>query len=271
MHDISSLPLGVFDSGIGGLTVVHSLLQTLPHENIIYFGDTARVPYGPKSPETVRSYAKQDAHFLVSQQVKMIVIACNTVSAVALDVVQKEANVPVVGVIVPGAKSAIQSSKKKRIGVIGTKATIASNAYTNAIRLFDSDAKVFGKACPLFVPLAEEGLTNHQATEMIAKEYLFSFKQEKIDTLVLGCTHYPILSPIIQKSVGEDVTLIDSGVAVAEEVQQLLEEKNLRNTSKHKPNILFYVSDVPEKFTEVGERFLGMKMGKVRRAEGFLI
>ncbi|MBM4166732.1 MAG: glutamate racemase [Ignavibacteria bacterium] len=267
MHDKSFLPIGVFDSGIGGLTVVHSLLNILPHENIIYFGDTARVPYGPKSPETVRCYAKQDAQFLVSQKVKIIVVACNTVSAVALDVVQKEANVPVVGVIIPGAKSAVHSTKKKRIGVIGTKATIASNAYTNAIRQLDDSIKVFGKSCPLFVPLAEEGFTEHKATEMLAKEYLFSFKQDKIDTLVLGCTHYPLLKNVIQ-NVLEDVTLIDSGVATAESVKLLLEEKGLRNTSKHKPNILFFVSDVPEKFSEVGERFLGMKMGKVRRAEG---
>ncbi len=267
MHDTSSLPLGVFDSGIGGLTVVHALLKTLPNENIIYFGDTARVPYGPKSPETVRGYAKQDAQFLVSQKIKMIVVACNTVSAVALDVVQKEANVPVVGVIIPGAKSAVNVSKNKRIGIIGTKGTIASNAYANAIRQLDGTIKVFGKACPLFVPLAEEGFTNHKATEMIAKEYLFSFKQEKIDTLVLGCTHYPLLKEIIQ-NVLDDVTLIDSGVATAEEVKVLLEEKDLANTSKHKPNVQFFVSDVPEKFTEVGERFLGMKLGKVRRAEG---
>lgn len=262
-------PIGVFDSGIGGLTVVRALMRRLPHENIIYFGDTARVPYGPKSPQVVREYAAQDTDFLVTHSVKMVVIACNTVSAVALEVVQKHSRVPVLGVIVPGAKAAVQATTKKRIGVIGTVGTIASNAYTNAIRQYDESVIVFGQACPLFVPLAEEGWLQHKATELIAKEYLFPLKLQKIDTLVLGCTHYPILEPVIEAVFDGNIKLIDSGQATAAEVESALDEFHLRNTSTQKGNIQFFVSDIPHKFSEVGERFLGQKLGKVRRAEGF--
>jgi glutamate racemase len=264
-----SKPIGVFDSGIGGLTVVRALMRRFPHENIVYFGDTARVPYGPKSPQVVREYAAQDTDFLVSHAVKMIVIACNTVSAVALEVVQKHSRVPVVGVIVPGAKAAVQLTKSKRIGVIGTVGTIASNAYTNAIRQFDESVTVYGQACPLFVPLAEEGWLEHKATELIAKEYLFPLKLKKIDTLVLGCTHYPILEHIIKSQFDGNITLLDSGLSTAAEVETILDEQNLRNSSTQKGNVQFFVSDIPHKFTEIGERFLGQKLGKVRRAEGF--
>jgi len=198
----------------------------------------------------------------------MIVIACNTVSAVALEVVQKHAKVPVVGVILPGAEAAVRASKSKRIGVIGTGGTIASNAYANAIRLCDPQASVTGQACPLFVPLAEEGWTDHAATELIAKEYLFPLKLHKIDTLVLGCTHYPILRRVIQEVVGAGVTLVDSGEATAQVVADLLDEKGLRNMSSARANVQFFVSDIPHKFAEVGERFLGERLGRVRRAEG---
>jgi len=263
-------PIGVFDSGIGGMTVVHALMQHLPHENIVYFGDTARVPYGPKSPQVVREYALQDTDVLLQHNVKVIVIACNTVSAVALDIVQKRAKIPVVGVILPGAEAAVQASKKKRIGVIGTLGTIFSNAYTNAIRQLNPTIKVFGQPCPLFVPLAEEGWTDHKATELIAKEYLFPLSLEKIDTLVLGCTHYPILRKVITKVLHNDVMLIDSGEATALVVKNMLTELHLENTSKMKPNLQFFVSDVPHKFAEIGERFLGTTLGKVHRVEGFL-
>jgi len=263
-------PIGVFDSGIGGMTVVRALTQHLPHENIIYFGDTARVPYGPKSPQVVREYALQDTDVLLKYDVKLIVIACNTVSAVALDVVQKRAKVPVVGVILPGAAAGVQATKNRRIGVIGTVGTIFSNAYTNAIRQLDSDIKVFGQPCPLFVPLAEEGWIDHKATELIAKEYLFPLTLEKIDTLVLGCTHYPILRDVIGKVLQHSVTLIDSGEATALVVKDMLTDLKLNNTSTLKPNLQFFVSDVPHKFTEIGERFLGTKLGKVHRVEGFL-
>lgn len=269
LKNIQSKPIGVFDSGIGGLTVVKSLIHRLPAENIVYFGDTARVPYGPKSPQVVKEYAAQDTDFLMSHNVKMIVVACNTVSSVALEVVQKHSRVPVVGVIVPGAEAAVKRSKNKRIGVIGTVGTIASNAYTNAIRQFDNSISVLGQACPLFVPLAEEGWIDHPATEIVAKEYLFPLKLQKIDTLVLGCTHYPILEKVIRKMFNDKIELIDSGEAASIEVEKILDANNLRNPSSLKANVQFFVSDIPHKFTEIGERFLGHKLGRVRRAEGF--
>jgi glutamate racemase len=265
----SSKPLGVFDSGIGGLTVVRALLQHLPSENIVYFGDTARVPYGPKSPQVVREYAAQDTDVLLQHDVKMIVIACNTVSAMALDVVQKRAMVPVIGVIHPGAEAAVRATRKKRVGVIGTIGTIGSQAYTNAIRQADSSVQVFGQACPLFVPLAEEGWINHKATELVAKEYLFPLTLEKIDTLVLGCTHYPLLRDVISNVLHNSVTLIDSGEATALAVATMLDQNGMRNTSKEKPNLKFFVSDLPQKFTEIGERFLGQKLGRVQRVAAF--
>jgi len=266
---MNAKPIGVFDSGIGGLTVVHALRTHLPHENIVYFGDTARVPYGPKSSQVVREYAAQDVDFLMSRDVKMVVIACNTVSSVALDVVQKRAKVPVVGVILPGARAAVESSGKKRVGVIGTRATVNSNAYTHAIRQLDGEIQVFARECPLFVPLAEEGWVEHKVTELVAREYLFPLTLEKIDTLILGCTHYPLLRSAIQSAVGAAVTLIDSGEAAALEVAKVLDEHGLRNPSPDAPHVQFFVSDVPARFGEIGERFLGRTMGRVQRAEGF--
>ncbi len=269
MTDLNSKPIGVFDSGIGGLTVVRALMTHLPHENIVYFGDTARVPYGPKSPQVVREYTAQDVDFLVSKDVKMVVIACNTVSSVALDVVQKRARMPVVGVILPGAEAAVKSTRKKRVGVIGTRATVNSNAYAHAIRQIDEAVQVFSQECPLFVPLAEEGWVKHKVTEMVAREYLFPMKLEKIDTLILGCTHYPILRNAILAAMGDDVALIDSGEAAAIQVASVLDQQGLRNPSAQKPHLQFFVSDVPAKFTEIGERFLGEKMGVVQKVAGF--
>ncbi len=259
-------PIGVFDSGIGGLTVVRALSARLPHENIVYFGDTARVPYGPKSPQVVREYTAQDVAFLMSHRVKMVVIACNTVSAVALDVVQKHARVPVVGVILPGAAAAARVSVRRRIGIIGTQATVNSGAYVHAIRSVAPDVQTVSAACPLFVPLAEEGWMDHQATRLIAREYLFPLTLEKIDTLILGCTHYPLLASAIAGAVGAGVTLIDSGEAAAADVERQLDENGLRNTSTERPHLQFYVSDIPAKFAGIGELFLGQSMGRVRRA-----
>lgn len=259
-------PIGVFDSGIGGLTVVRALIRQLPHENIVYFGDTARVPYGPKSPEVVRSYTAGDIALLLENDVKMVVVACNTVSAVALDVVQKIARVPVIGVIVPGAEAAAKVTTKKRVGIIGTYATVNSKSYTNALRQADSSIEVFPQACPLFVPLAEEGWIDHQVTRMVAREYLFPLTLQKIDTLILGCTHYPVLRDAIAEAVGPSIQLIDSGEATAAEVVRVLDQHGLRNPSREAPNLRFSVSDIPTKFTEVGERFLGRKMGRVRLA-----
>ncbi|MDD8019296.1 MAG: glutamate racemase [Bacteroidota bacterium] len=265
MTDQNQKPIGVFDSGIGGLTVVRALLEKLPNENIVYFGDTARVPYGSKSPQVVREYTQDDTDFLLSKDVKMIVVACNTVSAVALDVVQKRANLPVTGVIIPGADAAMRSTKNRRVGVIGTVATVHSNAYANELKHLSKSVHVFSKACPLFVPLVEEGWMDFKATEMIANEYLFPLTTEKIDTLILGCTHYPLLKKIITKVTKGMVTLIDSGEATAGTVEKMLNEQNLRNTSTEKPNIQFFVSDAPEKFTAVGELFFGQKLGVVKR------
>jgi glutamate racemase len=262
---MSAQPIGVFDSGIGGLTVVRSISRLLPHENLVYFGDTARVPYGSKSPQVVREYAAQDVDVLTSHKVKLVVVACNTVSAVALDVVQKRAKVPVVGVILPGASSAVEASGGRRVGIIGTMATVNSGAYVHAIRALDPGVKVFSRACPLFVPLAEEGWVNHRATALIAKEYLFPLTLEKIDTLILGCTHYPVLRDAITSALGSGIRLIDSGEATAVEVQKVLKQERALNTSTQRPNMQFLVSDLPAKFTEVGERFLGQKMGRVDR------
>ncbi|MCC6397319.1 MAG: glutamate racemase [Bacteroidetes bacterium] len=258
-------PIGVFDSGIGGLTVVRALTKRLPHENIVYFGDTARVPYGPKSPQVVREYAAQDVAFLMGHRVKMVVVACNTVSAVALDVVQKIAGVPVVGVIQPGAVAAVKETTRKRVGIIGTLTTVSSQAYAHAIRGIARDVQVFSRACPLFVPLAEEGWIDHQVTRMVAKEYLFPLTLEKIDTLILGCTHYPVLRDAIEAAIGPGVRLVDSGEATALEVERMLQTHALCNSSADRPNLQFFVSDIPAKFAEVGERFLGQTMGRVKR------
>ena len=260
-----SRPIGVFDSGVGGLTVVRALSNRLPNENIVYFGDTARVPYGPKSPHVVREYAAQDTEVLLGHDVKLIVVACNTVSAVALDVVQKRSRVPVVGVIVPGSGAAVRASRTKRIGVIGTAGTIRSRAYVNAIHLIDTTVQVFGQACPLFVPLVEEGWIDHPATRIVAKEYLFPLQLEKVDTLVLGCTHYPLLAGTMRAVFQTSVTLIDSGEAAAAEVESELRSRGLINASTLKPRLQFLVSDISDKFAEVGERFLGRTLGRVSR------
>ncbi|MBC8044176.1 MAG: glutamate racemase [Rhizobacter sp.] len=261
-------PIGVFDSGVGGLTVVRQLMSALPDENIVYFGDTARVPYGTKSRETVRAYAADDTAFLLSHHPKLIVIACSTVSSVALDVVEELATgTPVIGTLKPSARLAAEHSISKRIGVIGTSATVASNAYQLEINAIDESAHVFSKACPLFVPLAEEGFAYHEATRLIAREYLSELASEQIDTLVLGCTHYPILKKIIgevmNEIAGEPVRIIDAAEAVASDVAAVLREKRLLNDSGQTGVRQFFVSDVPQKFRAVAELFLGMELGGV--------
>jgi glutamate racemase len=260
-------PIGVFDSGIGGLTVVKRIAGTLPEENIVYFGDTARVPYGSKSNSTVIEYSLQDARFLINKNVKVIVAACNTASSVAIDVLKKSFNVPVIGMIEPGALSAVKETKNGRIGVIGTRATINNKAYSNEIKRIDPAVEVFEKECPLFVPLAEEGWINHKATYEIAEEYLAGLRDLKIDTLVLGCTHYPILAEVIQQVIGKNVRLIDSGVASAEVVRKELDRIDL-HTAKHGiGNHDFYVSDMPAKFKETAEIFLGNPVGTVHKID----
>ena len=249
-------PIGVFDSGIGGLTVFKELIKILPRENIIYFGDTARVPYGSKSEKTIRDYSIQNAKFLLSKNVKAIVIACNTSSAIALEEIQSITNLPVVGVIKPGSIAAVNSTKNKRIAVIGTTATISSKSYEKEIKCLDSSIEVYGKACPLFVPIVEEGWANHKIAYLAAEEYLSELKKHSIDTLVLGCTHYPLLRNTIQKVIGENVQLIDSGIETAQVVKKILEENDFLNRSELKPDYKFYVSDLPLQFKKVGEMFL---------------
>ena len=278
---IQNLPIGIFDSGVGGLTVYSALHARLPNEHFVYLGDTARVPYGTKSLATVERYAVENSHFLASLGIKILVVACNTASALALPKIREKIGIEVVGVIGPGARRAVEITREKlnpKIGVIATEATIASRAYSEAIRKVSETAEIIETACPLFVSLAEENWTLEAETFSIAKKYLQKIVEKKPDALVLGCTHYPILREVIQKTVGADVTLIDSGEATAEEVKQLLEDKNLTNENPPKREIArrlcddldhFYVTDAAERFARVAERFLGVKPAKLEAIEVF--
>ncbi len=259
-------PIGVFDSGIGGLTVVRQLINLLPQENIVYFGDTARVPYGNKSSDVVREYAAQDVRFLLSKKVKLIVVACNTASAVAMDVVNAHSTVPAIGVIEPTAREAIRLAGTRGVGVIGTLSTINSCAYSTALTSLKKDINVLTQACPLFVPLAEEGLFDHAATDIIAREYLSQFAG-KVDVMILGCTHYPLLRSAIARAVGDKVKLVDAGEAAAKSAGTLLASMKMLNTQKSRPRYEFYVSDFPQKFNEIAERFLGMKLEFARKVQ----
>ncbi len=259
----SSAPIGVFDSGIGGLTVVRELIKQLPNESIIYFGDTARVPYGPKSPDTVLRYSREIVAFLESQGVKAVVIACNTATAHALPALKREIAIPILGVIEPGARAAAGATKTKRIGVIGTAGTVKSGAYESEIKRLLPDAFVFSQACPLFVPLVEEGWTDDDATRIIANKYLTPVAEAKTDTLVLGCTHYPLLKSVIGRVVGREVRLIDSAEETARQTAQLLREANLESTRAGEARYRFIASDAPETFLSVGQRFLGSSIDRV--------
>jgi glutamate racemase len=262
-----SNPIGFFDSGIGGLTVVKEVMSLLPNENIIYFGDTARVPYGSKSNSTVIEYTLQAAHFLMKKNIKMLVVACNTASSIALGELRKTIDIPVIGVIEPGAKMALEETKNGRIGVIGTRATINNKAYSTQLKKSIKKVRIFEKACPLFVPLAEEGWLDHKATELIAKEYLDEFKLHDIDTLILGCTHYPILAGVIAKVVGKKVKLINSGTPASYIIRNYLEGRGLCSQSVQIGYHEFYVSDVPAKFKTVAERFLGRKVDNLHKID----
>ena len=256
--------VGIFDSGIGGLTVVRQVSKLLPNEKLIYFGDTARVPYGSKSPQVVREFALQDALFLSDKNVKAMIIACNTASAEALDLLQKEFDIPIIGVIKPGAGAAANVTKNGKIGVIGTYGTIASGAYKAELLAVDSSLEVESAACPLLVPLVEEGWESKDVTKGILKEYLSPLTDKNIDTLILGCTHYPILKPLIQEVVGDEVVLIDSAEASAAELERILNEKGLSAVNEDSSvEHEYYVSDFPFKFKETAERFLGKKLPEV--------
>jgi glutamate racemase len=260
-----NLPIGIFDSGVGGLTVLHEVMKHLPQEDLIYFGDTARVPYGIKSAETVSRYAMEISDFLMDQGVKILVVACNTVSAIAIPALTASVPVPVIGVLAPGARAAVKYSESRRVGVIGTESTIGSNAYTTAIHEINAEVRVYTRACPLFVPLAEEGWADHKLTILVVKEYLEDLKETGIDTLVLGCTHYPILKTAIQEVMGDEVKLVDSAQETAREVQRMLASiGKLRERNPH-PMRKFYVTDDPGRFRKVGERFLKSSLTNVEK------
>jgi len=263
MPEAASNPIGVFDSGIGGLTVVRALMERLPFEDILYFGDTARVPYGVKSVDTITGYARQIADFLLHRKVKLLIIACNTMAAVAYQAVANLSSVPVLDVIDAGGHAAVQATRSKAIGVIGTPATINSNAYNRAIHSYDTGIRIFSQACPLFVPLVEEGWFNHPVTRLTAEEYLRPVLAERIDTLVLGCTHYPLIKPLIQETVGPKIRLVDSAEAMADITAHLLAETGLGNPRRSAPDYRFYVTDVPLRFQTIGEHCLGRTLSRI--------
>ena len=253
-------PIGVFDSGIGGLTVVRELVRQLPHESLIYFGDTARVPYGNKSPATVRRYADEVRAFLEQRGVKMIVVACNTASAHALEDLQRAAAVRVEGVIEPGARAAVGATRSGRIGVIGTAGTVKSGAYARAIKRLAPESTVIEQSCPLLVPLVEEGWLDRPVTRLVAEEYLAPLKRQGIDTLVLGCTHYPLLKPLLGEVMGQGIALIDSAEETAAAVARELASSTLQAPEPGAATAHFIVSDAPDTFERVGAAFLGERV-----------
>ena len=256
----TQLPIGVFDSGVGGLTVVKEIMNQLPDETIIYFGDTARVPYGNKSQETIVKYSRQIAQFLLKERVKAIVIACNTASAFALETLQKECPVPVLGVVKPGARAAAEVSANGRIGVIGTEGTVRSGLYGTYIREIRPEVSVYGKACPLFVPLVEEGLCEDEVTVLMAKRYLQPLLAESVDTIVLGCTHYPLLRGVVAQVAGPEVTLVNPAFETAKDLRELLTEKGLLARKDRTPEHRFYVSDGAEQFRAFANSILPCEM-----------
>src|SRR5947199_172876 len=260
---VNPAPLGVFDSGIGGLTVARAVFERLPHESVIYFGDTARVPYGPKAPDTVRRYSGAILTYPLQRAVKALVVACNTISAQALEFLRERSPVPLVGVIEPGARAAVQGTRSGRIGVIGTAGTIASGAYERAIKQLRPDAAVCVQACPLFVPLVEEGWFDHSATELIAREYLAPLQRAGVDVLVLGCTHYPLLKPLLARVLGPGVALVDSAEETAKVVAEDLTRGGLAASPSNRPTHRFVVSDDEPHFRKVGAKFLGEKLQDV--------
>jgi glutamate racemase len=249
-------PIGIFDSGVGGLTVMREIMEQLPYENLIYFGDTARLPYGSRSEQTIRKYSYQCASFLMSKNVKTIVIACNTASSIALEYLQNSFSLPVIGVIDPGARSAAAATKNDRIGVIGTTATINSGAYQKKIMEYRHNAEVIGIPCPLFVPIIEEGWEFSSVAELTAEKYLNELVEHDVDTLVLGCTHYPILRYTIKKIVGPDIKLVNPAFEAAKDLKKLLTDKNIMNENFSQPSCEYYVSDAPDRFRMIAGNFL---------------
>ncbi len=251
-------PIGVFDSGVGGLTVAREIMRNLPKEDIVYFGDTARVPYGSKSKDNIIRYSRQIINFLQTKGVKAIVIACNTASALALDTVKDEFDIPIIGVVEPGAKAALQVTENKKIGVIGTEATVKSSMYEKIIQGIDSGVSVIAKACPLFVPLVEEGFKKHQVTDEIIDYYLADLKESDIDALILGCTHYPLLRSKIREYVGENITLVNPAYETAMDLKRILQEMDMENPDIEGDHgsYSFYVSDAADKFKQFANSIL---------------
>ncbi len=266
-HITQNGSIGVFDSGVGGLTVLREIIRALPNEDCVYLGDTARLPYGNKSRDTVTKFALQNSGFLVSLGIKFLVIACNTAASAGLDAVIDSFDVPTTGVIKPEALKAAKTTKNGKVGVIGTRSTIASGAYERAIHRHDSDITVITKPCPLFVPLAEEGWFEEDVTRMIAERYLADLIGEEVDTLVLGCTHYPLLKKVIAETMGRDVALIDSAVPIAREVKDTLESIGMLRNENTRRRLTYYVTDDPKIFTRVGESFLGFPLEDVRHVD----
>jgi len=260
-------PIGIFDSGVGGLTVAREVFKILPDEAVVYFGDVGRSPYGGRSKEIITQFTAQDVAFLVERGVKFVVCACNTASAVALDEIARRHSVPMVGVIEPGARAAAARTRTGRVGVIGTTATISSDAYARTIRRMDPAVKVFSVACPLFVPLAEEGYIDREATRLVARDYLKTMRDVGVDTLILGCTHYPLLRVVIAEAMGDGVSLIDSGEETARAAREAMAGAGLLRGGGAPGEHTFYVSDVPEKFTQVAGRFLGTVIDRVTRVD----
>jgi glutamate racemase len=260
-------PIGVFDSGIGGLTVVRELVRLLPRESLVYFGDTARVPYGPKSPGTVQRYSREAAAFLLTRDVKAIVIACNTATAHAGSLLADSLPIPVVGVIESGARAAVEATSTGRIGVIGTAGTIRSGAYDLAVRRRLHDTRVYAQPCPLFVPLVEEGLAGHAAARLVAQDYLSPLKEMDVDVLILGCTHYPLMRDLIADVMGDRVCLVDSATETAREVAGVLDEADLSTDSAEPAAYTFAASDAPLRFRDVGRHFVGDVLREVEQVD----
>jgi glutamate racemase len=260
---MNNKPIGVFDSGVGGLTVVRALMERLPNENIVYFGDTARVPYGTKSRTTIETFSAQIVEFLLQHQVKALVIACNTIAAVAGQKIQQMAgNMPVLSVIEAGAQAALATTRNNHIGVIATNTTVNSNAYARAIHAHNPQTRIVSQAAPLLVPLVEEGWLENEVTQLTVREYLKPILADKVDTLILGCTHFPLLKPLIKQEAG-NIELVDSSTTTAQATAQALAAASLLNTSGSIPDYHFYVSDIPLRFQTIGERFLGRSLEQI--------
>ena len=268
MHNIKEAPIGVFDSGVGGLTVVREIMRQIPEERIVYFGDTARVPYGGKSTDTLIRYTRQIIRFLKTRGVKAIVVACNTASAVALEAVRDELDIPIIGVVRPGAKVAAAATKNKKIGIIGTETTVNSGMYVKLIQDLLPDAQVIGKACPLFVPLVEEGWTKDPVTEEVARRYLADLQNSDIDSLILGCTHYPLLRHMVGEIMGENVTLVNPAYETALELKALLEREGIANDGENKNfenPYEFFVSDLADKFKTFANSILPCDVTSIKK------